>query len=138
MNAAGGASGAFVLDLDASGDGSLFGDQADERRVPASNEKLFTTAAFLDALGPKGKLETRAYIKGRLGGNGDSVIQGDLVIVGDGDPAFGTKEFAREADQPVTRVADLATQDRRAGHQGDRGPDPRRRLDLRPQARRRA
>ncbi len=109
MDAAGGASGAFVLDLDANGDGSLFGDQADERRVPASNEKLFTTAAFLDALGPKGNLHTRAYIKGRLGGNNDSVIQGDLVLVGDGDPAFGTKEFAREADQPVTRVADLAT-----------------------------
>ena len=53
MRAAGGASGAFVLDLDADGDGALYGNDADERRVPASNEKLFTTAAFLDALGPK-------------------------------------------------------------------------------------
>jgi serine-type D-Ala-D-Ala carboxypeptidase/endopeptidase (penicillin-binding protein 4) len=108
MDGAGGASGAFVLDLDANGDGSLFGDQADERRIPASNEKLFTTAAFLDALGPKGKLETRAYVKGRLAGRNQTVVNGDLVIVGDGDPAFGTKRFAREADQPVTRVADLA------------------------------
>ena len=50
------------------GDGALYGNQADERRVPASNEKLFTTAAFLHALGPKGKLHTRAYVKGKLGG----------------------------------------------------------------------
>jgi D-alanyl-D-alanine carboxypeptidase/D-alanyl-D-alanine-endopeptidase (penicillin-binding protein 4) len=105
----GGASGAFVFDLDAAGDGTLYGNDADTRRVPASNEKLFTTAAFLDALGPKGHLHTRAYIKGKLGGDGDSVIEGDLVIVGDGDPALATKSFAREANQPVTRVADLAT-----------------------------
>jgi D-alanyl-D-alanine carboxypeptidase/D-alanyl-D-alanine-endopeptidase (penicillin-binding protein 4) len=115
MRSAGGASGAFVMDLDAHGDGALYGNQADERRTPASNEKLFTTAAFLDALGPKGHLHTRAYVKGRLGGPNDSVIDGDLVIVGDGDPAFGTKRFARNADQPVTRVADLATAIARQG-----------------------
>jgi D-alanyl-D-alanine carboxypeptidase/D-alanyl-D-alanine-endopeptidase (penicillin-binding protein 4) len=109
MDSAGGSSGAFIFDLDAKGDGALFGDQADERRTPASNEKLFTTAAFLHALGPKGKLHTRAYVKGKVGVANRSVIEGDLVLVGDGDPAFGTKEYAREADQPVTRLADLAT-----------------------------
>jgi D-alanyl-D-alanine carboxypeptidase/D-alanyl-D-alanine-endopeptidase (penicillin-binding protein 4) len=109
MADAGGASGAFVADLDANGDGTLYGNQADERRVPASNEKLFTTAAFLDALGPKGHLHTRAYPQGKIDGPDDSVLDGNLVIVGDGDPAFGTKKFARDANQPVTRVADLAT-----------------------------
>jgi D-alanyl-D-alanine carboxypeptidase/D-alanyl-D-alanine-endopeptidase (penicillin-binding protein 4) len=109
MSDVGGASGAFVMDLDANGGGALYGNQADTRRVPASNEKLFTTAAFLDALGPMGHLRTRAYVWGKLGGANDSVVEGDLVIVGDGDPAFGTKQFARDADQPVTRVADLAT-----------------------------
>jgi serine-type D-Ala-D-Ala carboxypeptidase/endopeptidase (penicillin-binding protein 4) len=109
MSDVGGASGAFVMDLDAHGDGTLYGNQADERRVPASNEKLFTTAAFLDALGPKGHLHTRAYAQGKIGGPDDSVLDGNLVIVGDGDPAFGTKKFARDNNQPVTRVADLAT-----------------------------
>jgi D-alanyl-D-alanine carboxypeptidase/D-alanyl-D-alanine-endopeptidase (penicillin-binding protein 4) len=109
MADAGGASGAFVFDVDANGDGDLYGNDAEQRRVPASNEKLFTTAAFLDALGPKAHLHTRVYLKGKLGGADQSVVEGDLVIVGDGDPAFGTKKFAREADQPVTRVADLAT-----------------------------
>ena len=30
------------------------------------------------------------------------------MIVGDGDPAFGTTRFARANDQPVTRVSELA------------------------------
>src|SRR4051794_6401200 len=49
MSDVGGASGAYVLDIDASGEGALYGNDASERRTPASNEKLFTTAAFLDA-----------------------------------------------------------------------------------------
>jgi D-alanyl-D-alanine carboxypeptidase/D-alanyl-D-alanine-endopeptidase (penicillin-binding protein 4) len=108
MSDVGGASGAYVFDLDANGDGTLYGNDAAERRTPASNEKLFTTAAFLHELGPTGHLKTRAYAVGKLTGPGDSVLDGDLVIVGDGDPAFGTARFARAHDQPVTRVATLA------------------------------
>src|SRR5262245_1031880 len=47
LNSAGGASGAWVRDLEAGE--VLFTDNAGTRRTPASNEKLFTTAAFLDA-----------------------------------------------------------------------------------------
>ena len=115
MGDAGGASGAFVFDIDANGDGALYGNDAGERRVPASNEKLFTTAAFLAELGPNGHLKTRAYAQGELTGRGDSVLDGDLVMVGDGDPAFGTARFARAHDQPVTRVATLAGNVAQAG-----------------------
>jgi D-alanyl-D-alanine carboxypeptidase/D-alanyl-D-alanine-endopeptidase (penicillin-binding protein 4) len=108
LSGAGGASGAWVYDTDASGDPVLFGDQAEVRRIPASNEKLFTTAAFLDALGPDQRLRTRAYTRGKLTGPRRSVLKGDLVLVGDGDPAFGTTRFARAHDQPVTRVSQLA------------------------------
>jgi D-alanyl-D-alanine carboxypeptidase/D-alanyl-D-alanine-endopeptidase (penicillin-binding protein 4) len=115
MRGAGGASGAFVFDVDANGDGALYGNDADERRVPASNEKLFTTAAFLDELGPEAHLETRAFARGELTGSGDSTLDGDLVVVGDGDPAFGTAKFARANDQPVTRVSSLAGEIAKAG-----------------------
>ena len=115
MGDVGGASGAFVFDIDARGGGALYGNDASERRVPASNEKLFTTAAFLGELGPNGHLKTRAYAQGELTGNGDSVLTGDLVLVGDGDPAFGTARFARAHDQPVTRVATLAGKVAQAG-----------------------
>ena len=115
MSAVGGASGAWVFDVDASGDGQLYGNDADERLIPASNEKLFTTAAFLTKLGPDGRLETRAYARGKLSGGRKSTLDGDLVLVGDGDPTFGTARFARAANQPVTRVSELARDVHRAG-----------------------
>jgi serine-type D-Ala-D-Ala carboxypeptidase/endopeptidase (penicillin-binding protein 4) len=99
--------------MDARGDAVLFTDDAGARRTPASNEKLFTTSAFLDALGPDTTLKTRVYARGPLGRNG--TVSGDLVIVGDGDPAFGTSRFARAHDQPVTRVSELARKVARAG-----------------------
>ena len=112
---AGGSSGAWVFDVDANGDGQLFGNDADKRRIPASNEKLFTTAAFLDALGAEGeaadaRLRRRQALRPRR-----TTLKGDLVIVGDGDPAFGTARFARAANQPVTRVSELARDVARAG-----------------------
>ena len=76
--------------------------------IPASNQKLFVTAALLAELGPTARLETRVYARGKLGGRGDSVVGGDLVLVGDGDPSFGTGRFARANDQPATRVSQLA------------------------------
>jgi D-alanyl-D-alanine carboxypeptidase/D-alanyl-D-alanine-endopeptidase (penicillin-binding protein 4) len=109
----GSAGGLWVFDADARGDGLLFSDNGSQERIPASNQKLFTTAAFLDELGAKGRLETRVY--GRLGGQRDSVVQGDLVVVGDGDPAFGSADFARSHDQPVTPVSQLARNIARAG-----------------------
>ena len=114
MRDAGGASGAWVYDLDAA-DPVIFTDDAAAARIPASNQKLFTTATFLDQLGPDGHMETRAFARGKLRGPQDSVLDGDLVIVGDGDPAFGTARFARGNDQPVSRVADLAAQVARSG-----------------------
>ena len=115
MRDVGGASGAYAFDTDARGDGTLYGNDANERRVPASNQKLFTTAAFLGELGARAHLQTRAYADGKLIGAGDSTLDGDLVIVGDGDPAFGTARFARAHDQPVTRASSLARAVARAG-----------------------
>jgi D-alanyl-D-alanine carboxypeptidase/D-alanyl-D-alanine-endopeptidase (penicillin-binding protein 4) len=106
LESVGGASGTWVRDIDAGGDGVLFTSSAGTPRIPASNQKLFTTAAFLDQLGPEDTLKTRVYARGRL--SSGETLAGDLVIVGDGDPAFGTARFARANDQPVTRVAALA------------------------------
>lgn len=108
LGAAGGSSGAWVYDTEAGNSPLLFSDDASTPRIPASNQKLFTTAAFLSELGPQTRLETRAFATGELGGPRGSTLGGDLVIVGDGDPAFGTASFARANDQPVTRVSELA------------------------------
>jgi D-alanyl-D-alanine carboxypeptidase/D-alanyl-D-alanine-endopeptidase (penicillin-binding protein 4) len=68
------------------GDGAtVYARRADEPRILASNSKLFTTAAALDALGPGRLLETRLLIRGELR---DGTLDGDLAVVGAGDPSF--------------------------------------------------
>ena len=104
----GSAGGAWVFDTEATGDAVLFSDNGSREMIPASNQKLFVTAALLAELGPTARLETRVYARAKLGGRGDSVVGGDLVLVGDGDPSFGTGRFARANDQPATRVSQLA------------------------------
>jgi len=49
---------------------------------PASNAKLYTTAAALAILGPDKTFETRVVAKGNLAGG---VLNGDLELVGGGD-----------------------------------------------------
>ncbi len=108
MSADGSSGGLWVYDTDANGKGLLFSDSASKRRIPASNQKLFTTAAFLSEFGAKSRLETRAFARGKLIGRRKRTLKGDLVLVGDGDPAFGTGRFARSNNQPVTKVSKLA------------------------------
>ncbi len=50
---------------------------------PASNAKLFTTAAALALLGPEASFETEVLGRGAFDGSG--VLQGDVVLRGSGD-----------------------------------------------------
>jgi D-alanyl-D-alanine carboxypeptidase/D-alanyl-D-alanine-endopeptidase (penicillin-binding protein 4) len=106
LRSVGGASGAWVYDT--GGDGALFSSSAAKRRILASNEKLFTTAAALDRFGPEHRFETAIYAHGSRKGADGGVLDGDLVIVGDGDPALGTGSFARNHGLPLTALGDLA------------------------------
>jgi D-alanyl-D-alanine carboxypeptidase/D-alanyl-D-alanine-endopeptidase (penicillin-binding protein 4) len=106
LRSAGGASGAWVYDT--GGDGALFSSAAGTRRILASNEKLFTTAAALDRFGSRHRFETTVYARGALKGARNRVLDGDLVIVGDGDPALGTESFARRHNLPLTPIGELA------------------------------
>lgn len=105
MRAAGPASGALVVDLS---DGrTLYARRADTLRVPASNEKLYTTAAALARFGAWGRLTTRVLGDGELGGDG--VYRGNLYLRGGGDPTFGSWGFSRRAygtGATVTALAD--------------------------------
>jgi D-alanyl-D-alanine carboxypeptidase/D-alanyl-D-alanine-endopeptidase (penicillin-binding protein 4) len=116
MNRVGGASGAWVYDLSAGGGGStLFSDSGKRSRILASNAKLFTTAAFLDRFGPDGTLRTGLWTRGNRTGPNDRKLQGDLALVGDGDPALAAPGFARRRNLPLTRLKPLAKSVRAAG-----------------------
>ncbi|MEM8484574.1 MAG: D-alanyl-D-alanine carboxypeptidase/D-alanyl-D-alanine-endopeptidase [Bacteroidota bacterium] len=71
----------------------LYQRNGDKTLVPASNQKLITAAAALDALGADYRYETTLHFKGEIGG---SVMRGDLVLEGAGDPTFASKEFKGE------------------------------------------
>ena len=58
--------------------------------VPASTLKLITTATALEMLGADFRFETKLAYTGEI--RNDSLI-GNLVIVGGGDPALGSKYF---------------------------------------------
>lgn len=77
---------------------TLFSRSPDEALVPASNVKLFTTAAALYYLGGDYRFSTFLLADGPVR---DSVLYGDLVIYGTGDPTiadrFGSKNAVWEA-----------------------------------------
>jgi len=87
------ASGAYVRDLDSGTD--LFALRPDAARLPASVEKLYTTATALLRMGPAATLDTRAVSAAELDAEG--VLHGDLVLVGGGDPFFGDESAAQLA-----------------------------------------
>ncbi len=62
----------------------------DDARTIASNTKLFTTAAALDALGPGYLFETRLAMRGAVQ---EGVLHGDLGVVGGGDPNISGRAF---------------------------------------------
>jgi len=62
----------------------------DKLFMPASNLKLFTTAAGLILLGSDYKYKTNVYMNGKIDG---SVLKGDLVIQGRGDPTISGRFY---------------------------------------------
>jgi len=65
----------------------LFDRNGDKEFIPASNMKLYTTATALDLLGPDFTYETRLDAVGTIA---DGRLDGALVMVGSGDPSFGS------------------------------------------------
>ncbi|HEU5050113.1 MAG TPA: D-alanyl-D-alanine carboxypeptidase/D-alanyl-D-alanine-endopeptidase [Gemmatimonadales bacterium] len=69
----------------------LYGRNADRMFTPASNTKLVVTAVAAALLDPDFRVHTSLYGTGPVV---DGVLQGDLVLYGRGDPAFGVRCYA--------------------------------------------
>jgi D-alanyl-D-alanine carboxypeptidase/D-alanyl-D-alanine-endopeptidase (penicillin-binding protein 4) len=79
----GGRRAVLVVSLDR-GD-TLFSQRADEPLAPASNLKLYTTAAALSYLGPDFRWSTYLVARGEVRGG---VLMGDVALYGTGDPTL--------------------------------------------------
>jgi serine-type D-Ala-D-Ala carboxypeptidase/endopeptidase (penicillin-binding protein 4) len=107
LGLAGGLSGGYVYDM-TSGQ-VLFSGRAQDRRAPASVEKLYTATTALERWGPSAQLETTVLGTGHLAAGG--VWEGNLYLRGGGDPTFGTESFIRSHYGGVgTAVTTLAEQ----------------------------
>src|SRR5712692_8320864 len=83
-----------LLILDAESGETLYEQNADKYFVPASNMKLFTTALALAKLGPDFRFHTTLETPGTISSEG--VLNGDLVLVGRGDPNLSNRKFPYE------------------------------------------
>lgn len=92
MRLAGPYSGAYVRDVDSGQE--LFARRENVVRIPASVQKLYTTASALLRLGASARLDTTAVTDPAALVDAFGVLHGDLVLVGAGDPFFGDASAA--------------------------------------------
>ena len=88
----------------------LYGRNAEKLFIPASNTKLVVTAVAAALLPPDFTVNTSLYGTGPVR---DGVLEGDLVLYGRGDPAFGVRCYAVDTIAPGTCEADPAAPLRR-------------------------
>lgn len=85
----------YVKDL---GTGEVVADYNGEMSIPsASTMKLVTTCSALQILGSGYKFTTKIMHSGSIDTNG--VLNGDLYIIGGGDPTLGSKYFTKHDEE---------------------------------------
>ncbi len=89
--------GVAVAKVDPRGEAFLGGHHADDLMNPASGTKLLTTAAALRLMPPTTRFATRLH--GEVGPGG--VVEGDLYLVGEGDPKLMPEHVRALADALV-------------------------------------
>jgi serine-type D-Ala-D-Ala carboxypeptidase/endopeptidase (penicillin-binding protein 4) len=78
-------------------DGAVLAESGGDALInPASNAKLFTAAAALDALHAEYRFKTEYYVQGSLK---DGTLHGNLVVKGYGDPTIVSERLARVANE---------------------------------------
>jgi D-alanyl-D-alanine carboxypeptidase/D-alanyl-D-alanine-endopeptidase (penicillin-binding protein 4) len=80
----------------------LFAIDSEELRIPASNNKVFTAIWAMDMLGPEYRFPTDMALTAPIR---NGVVQGDVVLRGSGDPAFGYPEFTSDTMEPLRSMA---------------------------------
>ncbi|HVL99249.1 MAG TPA: D-alanyl-D-alanine carboxypeptidase/D-alanyl-D-alanine-endopeptidase [Egibacteraceae bacterium] len=96
--------GVAVLSADGT---AVFSHRAEEQLLPASLQKLVVAAGAIATVGTDFRYETPLLATAAPGADG--VLEGDLVLVGSGDPALGTPRYGElRFDRPRTPMEALA------------------------------
>jgi D-alanyl-D-alanine carboxypeptidase/D-alanyl-D-alanine-endopeptidase (penicillin-binding protein 4) len=90
-----------VLIVDPERGDTLYSRDAGKLLVPASNMKILTSAVALDVLGPDFRYRTPFLARGAIK---DGVLNGDLLVVGRGDPSVSDR-LSGDAMLPLRAAA---------------------------------
>jgi len=101
MAKAGAYSGAHVYDLTTGT--TLYTEDASVSRIPASVEKLYTTAAALELFGAQGTIATDVLAPAAVD-PATGVLSGNLYLRGNGDPSFDARALRALADTLVAET----------------------------------
>lgn len=88
----------------------LYGRNANRLFTPASNTKLLVTSVATALLGPDFTVQTSLY---GTGPTRDSILEGNLILYGRGDPTFSQRCFATDTSSAAVCEHDPASQLRR-------------------------
>ena len=91
-----------VLIVDPVAGDTLYSHNAGKLFLPASNQKIITGAVALARLGPEYRFRTQLVATGPVSGG---VLQGDLLVVGRGDPSISDR-VRGDAMLPLRELAD--------------------------------
>ncbi len=114
--------GAMIVRLDPGGGVVVASHRPREPFIPASTQKLITSAGALTTLGPDFRFPTRLYTSAgaRLRGR---TLKGPIYMQGGGDPVLATGAYARaELDGRATLLARLARPLKKRGIRQVNGP----------------
>ncbi|NNE16318.1 MAG: D-alanyl-D-alanine carboxypeptidase/D-alanyl-D-alanine-endopeptidase [Saprospiraceae bacterium] len=84
-------SNASVSVIDISSQEEIIAYRSQKNLVPASSLKLFINLIALQVLGPNFTYETTVAYSGKI--RADGTLEGDIIIVGGGDPSLGSKKI---------------------------------------------
>jgi len=80
---------------------TLFELNSDRSLVPASNMKLLTTGIALELLGKDYRFKTDLAYDGKI--RSDGTLDGNIYIIGGGDPTLGSKYLAAKDPERMTK-----------------------------------
>lgn len=96
-----------VLIVDPEARDTLYAHNAAKLFIPASNQKLVSGSVMLEQLGPEFRFRTMFAAHGAIA---NGTLNGDLAVIGRGDPTVSDRMMKGDAMAPLRAIADSLSQ----------------------------
>lgn len=96
-----------ILIVDPEARDTLYAHNAAKLFIPASNQKIVSGSVMLEQLGPEFRFRTTFATHGTIA---DGVLNGDLAIIGRGDPTMSNRMTKGDALAALRAIADSLSQ----------------------------